>query len=208
MPAERTILLLAILPSLALAETAATPSINMRGECSVSATPDRAQLAATVLRQGHDPARAAADTTQTYNKFRDHVAALQLPDLVLQSDGVQTAQIAETDPDGHQRITGYQGSATLMVETSAVAKLADVMRLAAQDGVDQVSPMSVFVSDDLRKRLIEDCLPKAAADARAKAASLLHGLGLAPGAVLLVDNYNVQGGEAQADFDRAACAGG
>ncbi len=171
------------------------PSITVRGSCTATAEPDRAQLAATVLRQGADPASAAADTTTTYNRFRADVAALKLPDLVLRSDGVQTARLTETDAQGHERITGYQGSATLTVESSAVARLAEVMRVAAQDGVDEMSPMSVFVSEATRERLIGDCLPQAAADARAKAQALLRGLGLAPGPVLRVDGFEAQGAE-------------
>lgn len=192
MAVERALAVLAAWPALALA---ASPSITVRGTCAADAPPDRAQLSATVLRQAADPARAAAAATETYNKFRADVAGLKLPDLVLNSDGVQTARLTETDPQGHTRITGYQGSATLTVETSSVARLAEVMRAAAQDGVDEVSPIAVFVSPGLRDRLVDRCLPQAAADARRRAAALLQGLNLTPGPVLTVDGYEVQGAE-------------
>lgn len=178
-----------------LAGAPAAAQITVRGACSVAAAPDRGALTATIVRRAPDAAGAADAASRAYSAFRAAVTALKLPDAVLRSNGIQTAQLTETDQQGHDRVTGYQGTASLDIETSAIARLAEAMQAAAKAGVDEVAPMRVFLSPAAQDRLVADCLPKAAADARAKAVALLRGLDLGIGAVQRVDGYDVQGGE-------------
>lgn len=188
-------LLAAMTPVIAAAETQA-PSITVQGSCSVRILPDRASVDASAERRGPDASRAIAEATAAYNKFRADVEKLNLPDVQLDSSGVQVGRLPEDDA-APARTPVFVASAGLSIETSKLAGLADVTRLAALDRIDAVSPLQSFVSDALRDRLVAECLPKAAADAKAKAAALLQGVDATLGAVQSVNGIDTGGGGMQ-----------
>lgn len=177
----------------ASASAAEPPSITVDGSCTAQAAPDRASVSVIAERDAPDAAAAASSAITAMNKLRDDVRALALPDAVIQAGGVQIARIeAENSPD---RAPHYTATAQLDVETSSLEGLGRVMQRAAADGIDNVTPMDTYLSPALRDRLVANCLAKAAADARAKAASLLSGLGATLGAAERVSGFSVGGGE-------------
>jgi uncharacterized protein YggE len=186
------ILALGTAPAAALAQTE-PPNIGVSGSCTASATPDRARLFAGAEATNADPGRATAAAIAQYNRFHADVEKLALPDASLTSSGVQTTRTTETR-DGREVPTGYTSSAGLTVETSSIQGLARVMQLAATDGLANIGSMQLYLSDPLRQKLEQSCLPKATADARSRAAAMLSGLGATLGAVLSVTDSDAPDG--------------
>jgi uncharacterized protein YggE len=94
--------------------------------------------------------------------------------------------------NGRLVTTGYTARAGLTVETSSLPGLARVMQQAATDGMANIGSMELFLSEPLRQKLEQSCLPKATADARGRAAALLAGIGASLGDVLSVTSGDTQ----------------
>ena len=176
----------------ALADPA--PSITVQGSCSQTVLPDRARIEATAERRGSDASRAIAEATTTYNRFRADVEKLKLPDVVMDSSGVQVGRVGEDDGNAKPGPVQFSATAGLSVETSSLEGLAQVMHIAALDRIDNLGAMENYLSDALHDRIVAECLPKAAADARTKAQALLRGLNADLGAVQRIDGLDTGGG--------------
>ena len=170
----------------AVAQTAETPRVTATGSCVAEIVPDRARLSVAVTRQGPDVAKVSADTTAAFNAFRRAVDALRLPDAVLAGSGLAVQRVVETGAGQRPVFRGYSASASLQIESSDPARLAEVVPLAAGSRIDDVGEIELSVSDGQRRAVELGCLPKASADARARAAALAEGIGMALGPALLV----------------------
>ena len=184
-------LVCAFAPGLALADAA--PNITVQGSCSESVLPDRARIDVTAERRGPDASRAIAEATTAYNRFRADVEKLKLPDVVLDSSGVQVGRVGEDD-NAKPGPVQFSATAGLSIETSSLEGLAQVMRIAATDRIDNIGSLENYLSDALHDRIVADCLPKATADARTKAQALLRGLKADLGAVQRIDGLDTGGG--------------
>jgi uncharacterized protein len=177
-----------------LAATAAVaaepPSITVQGSCTASAQPDRARIFVGAEATGPDAGRVAAAAITQYNRFRVTIEKLALPDAALTSTGVQTERGTD-ERNGRLVTTGYTARAGLTVETSSLPGLARAMQEAANDGMENIGSMELFLSDPLRRTLEQSCLPKATADARERAASLLSGVGASLGDVLAISSGDI-----------------
>lgn len=188
MPSARAILAAAILCAPAAAAQARpddVPHVTATGTCVAEVVPDRASLTVTVTRQGLDAGRVSADATSAFNTFRRDVDALRLPDAVLSGSGLSFQR--NLDTSGPRPVfRGYTASAGLQIESSDPARLAEVVPLATGSRIDDVGEIVLSVSDAGRRAAELGCLPRASADARARAAALVEGLGLALGPALLI----------------------
>lgn len=187
----RVCLGLAALSSAVLARPAAAQerdaprTVTATGTCTAELAPDRASVGVTVARTGPDVARVAADTTAAFNAFRRAVEGLDLPGAVLSSNGLQLSR--NMDYSGSRPVfRGYAASASLHVESSDPQRLAAVIPLAAGARIDDVSEIVPSVSEAARGKAVLDCLPRASADARAKAEAMARGLGAALGPALRI----------------------
>ena len=172
-------------PAAAQAKLDERPHVTATGTCVADVVPDRAALTVTVTRQGLDAARVSADAVSAFNAFRRDVEALRLPDAVLAGSGLSLQR--NLDASGPRPVfRGYVANAVLHVESSDPARLAEVVPLAAGSRIEDVGEISLMVSDAGRRAAELGCLPRASADARARAAALVEGLSLALGPVLLV----------------------
>lgn len=183
LPAALAALLLA---APALAQTAETPRVTATGTCVAETVPDRARLSVAVTRQGPDVAKVSADATAAFNAFRRAVDDLRLPDAVLAGSGLSVQRVVETGPNQRPVFRGYSASAGLQIESSDPARLAEVVPLAAGSRIDDVGEIELSVSDGQRRAAELGCLPKASADARARAAALAEGIGMALGPALMI----------------------
>lgn len=172
-------------PATAQASLDGRPHVTATGTCVAEVAPDRAALTVTVTRQGLDAARTGADAAAAFNTFRREVDALRLPDAVLAGSGLSLQR--NLDASGARPVfRGYVASAGLQIETSDAARLAEAIPLAAGSRIDDVGEIVLSVSDKGRRAAELGCLPRASADARARAAALAEGLGLALGPALTI----------------------
>ena len=185
-------------------ERDAPRTVTATGTCTAELAPDRAGLSVTVTRTGPDVARVAAEATSAFNAFRRGVEGLDLPGAVLAGDGLQVSR--NMDLSGPRPVfRGYAASASLRVESSDPARLAAVVPLAAGARIDDVGEIVLSVSEAARERAVLDCLPRAGADARAKAEAMARGLGLPLGPALRIADYRV-GGDGPRPFPMPAPA--
>lgn len=175
-----------LLAAPALAQQAETPRVTATGTCVAEIVPDRARLSVAVTRQGPDVARVSADATTAFNAFRRAVDDLRLPDAVLAGSGLSVRRVVETPTGQRPVFRGYSASAGLQIESSDPARLAEVVPLAAGSRIDDVGEIELSVSDGQRRAAELGCLPKASADARARAAAMAEGLGMALGPALMI----------------------
>lgn len=184
-PAALAALLLA---APALAQVPEPPRVTATGTCVAEIAPDRASLSVAVTRQGLDAAKLSAEATTAFNAFRRAVDQLRLPNAVLAGSGVSVRRLLETSPGQRPVFRGYTASASLQIESSDPARLAEVVPLAGGSRIDDVGEIELSVSDGQRRAAELGCLPKASADARTRAAALAEGLGMALGpAVTIAD---------------------
>jgi len=182
---------LLITTSAALAQTA-SPSISVRGTCAVTILPDRARFSATATDDAPDPAHASAKAVNAARRYRADIEKLALADAQITATGVSIQALTE-DFNGKSRPAGFRAQANVSIETSDAPRLGEAMVLAAQDGMGITSDVDSFLAPATREKIISDCLPKASADAKNRAQSLLAGIGAGVGAVLRVDGYDVNG---------------
>jgi uncharacterized protein YggE len=178
------------------ARAAPEPAITVRGTCTEKLVPDRARLAAWVQRDAPTATAAARAAAEAYNRFEHDLRGLGLPGFVLDSNGVQTQRLTDSS-SGRPRAAGFESTAGATIESSSLEGLAEAVRVAGQDGIDNVGAIQSFVSDAARDRAAADCLPRATADARAKAEALLRGLGAGLGGPVRVANLVISGGEGE-----------
>lgn len=178
-----------------------TPHVTATGTCLAELVPDRAALSVAVTRRGPDAARVSADATAVFNALRRDVDALRLPGAVLEGNGLSLRR--NVDGSGQRPVfRGYIASAGLHVESSDPARLAEVIPLAARAGIDDVGEIALSVSEARRRAAELDCLPRASADARARAEALAEGLGVALGPVLRIGESRRDGSAHPVDAAR------
>lgn len=175
-----------LLAAPALAQTAETPRVTVTGSCVAEIVPDRASLSVAVTRQGLDAAKLSAEATAAFNAFRRAVDGLRLPNAVLTGSGLSIRRLLETGPNQRPVFRGYSASASLQIESSDPARLAEVVPLAGGSRIDDVGEIELSVSDGQRRAAELGCLPKASADARARASALAEGIGMALGPALVI----------------------
>ncbi len=189
-----------LIPGLAAAQPAfaqtmaaqTATGITVRGVCSVTLAPDRARLTASVSRDAPDPARAAAEAADIARKYSAGLTAFSLPDGKITTAGITLDRIT-TDDSGKPIRPIFRARAAVTAETSDAPKLGQSMQMAAVDGMTDIGGLDSFLAQATRDRIVADCLPKAAADAKTRAAALLSGVGAVLGPVLRVDGYDIDG---------------
>jgi len=164
----------------------ASNTISVNGEGEVFAVPDIATFSATVQEAGADV--KAAQTTAT-KKINDIYAYLK-------DQGVAEKDIQTTDysanpqyewrqsacpngsycPGGNQVLTGYQVSETLTIKVRDTDKAGDLLAGVGSKGVSSVSGLTFTVDD--HQKIEDEARDKAVADAKAKAQTLAHSLGV------------------------------
>ncbi|APH57892.1 Hypothetical protein GbCGDNIH6_2063 [Granulibacter bethesdensis] len=164
------------------------PQVMATGRCTMVMTPDQASTSVTVAASGSDVNAVLGDATKRFNAFLEAVKALNLPDVKLSGGGVSVAP--EYDYDHGKRILrDYRAQGALHIVTTSIARLAEVAPLAAKNGIDEVGAIDPGISDTTWQAAIMECLPKAAADAKERAAAMASGVGMTIGAPLMISDH-------------------
>jgi uncharacterized protein YggE len=162
------------------ADASAVPTLTVTGHGEVNAKPDKATVGLAVEGQA-DTATAAQQTVNA--AMQKVLAALQkvgIPERSIQTSGLNLSPIYASQKPGQEseppRTVGYRASNTLQVEATDLQLVGQIIDAATTAGANRVEGISFGLDNDLNYRT--DALRAAAAEAKAKAATLADALGL------------------------------
>jgi uncharacterized protein YggE len=158
---------------LSVSAEAAAPErmISASGLCTHSVVPDRGSINIVAMSQDLDLQKASRKTTDAYEKLKSAVQKLNLKDLELSTSEYDLSEINEWQKD-RSVFKGFRARMGLSVTTSEISKLGEVIAVAANEGLHEVSGLRTFLSDAKTESEKESCLEHAVENARAKASRM------------------------------------
>ena len=167
--------------------------ISVTGMCERKVMPDRARITLTVSELQPDANGASKKAMAGYEDLRKDVKAMKLKDAELETSEYSVQE--ESDWVNNKKVhRGFRAKMGLLVSTSDIQKLGDVMVLAAKHGVQEVGSMMTYLSQEKMKETHEDCLKEAILNARAKANEMASVIGGHGGAVISIEETPRNGG--------------
>lgn len=153
-------------------------SLQSQGSCVKSATADKVTVNATVstLHKKYD--NAVQESQKTYNEATKVLKALD-DKLVFNSN--MTVNEEHSWENNQQIFKGIRSSYQISVQTTP--KLLNKVLNTLTEREIKINGVAFSLSDDVRKKLVEDCLVEAAAQAKSYASKLALGLGVELGPV-------------------------
>ncbi|AFV23376.1 outer membrane protein [Methanolobus psychrophilus R15] len=151
-------------------------TISMNGYAEQKVVPDTATLSIGVVVQ-NSTAKGAADE----NAALMSAVIRELKALGLQDKEIQTSYVSvypEYNYDGKPVIVGYSASNNVQITTTNLDKLGDIIDRSTAAGANQIGSISFSVSNDMQKKLREELVNAAVADAASKADMLAGSLGV------------------------------
>lgn len=155
---------------------AAERQVSVSGVCNKSVTPDRGAITLTVEARNSDLKAAIKKATDVYEGLREAVKKLGLENLDLKTSEYSVNEIREWEKD-RQVMKGYRARMGVLVETSSIQRLGEVIALGARHQVNDVGQLQIFLSPQKLQKEQFECLQAAAENARAKAEKLASALG-------------------------------
>jgi uncharacterized protein YggE len=184
------------------ATTAASKTITVTGNGSVTTVPDTATFSFTV-----DTRAKTATAALAQNSTETAAVIAAVKNAGVGSDDIQTSQVSlspEMSQDGTS-IVGYVASNTITVKTD-LARSGKLVDAAVGAGATGVGGPSLSRSD--QAALYRDALKKAVADAKLKAEALAGAAGLTLGSVQTVTEGSSASPPVPFAASKAADAGG
>jgi hypothetical protein len=156
-------------------------TITIQGEGKVTAVPDIGEITVSLVTDNKDATKAMSINNTQSNTL---VAALQ-------KAGIDKKDLTTSNysvypqydySDGRQVLRGYEVTQSLTIKIRDLSKAGDIIALAGQSGVNQVSGLNFTIDDP--EALRQQAREKALANAQAKAAALAKIAGVHLGKVV------------------------
>lgn len=148
--------------------------ISVSGQCIKTVIPDRASIQIFAEAHDKDLKTALNHATQTYEKIRSGVKKAGLENLELTSTDYRLEEIIEWEKD--RRVSkGFRARLGLMVESSSMDKMGDIIAMATREGAQETGALTLFLSPQAQQKEQFSCLETATRDARAKAERMAEG---------------------------------
>ena len=183
MPRGRCVKLIALILLVASQAHAVDRTISVSGQCLRTALPDRGSINVVADNQDTDIKVASRKTTDTYEKIKKQVQALNLKDLELQTSEYSVNEQFDY-VKGKSVSRGFRARMGLFVTTSETARLGEVIAIAAKNSVKDVGALNTFLSDEKARAEREACLEEAIQHASAKAVRMAKAAGARLGKIL------------------------
>lgn len=142
--------------------------IKVQGNCEMKVVPDMGSISFTAENQSKNQKEAVDKTIQQINSLKDSIAKLKLEKLELKNTNYSVYPVREYEKD-KMVDKGTRASLTLEVTTSAIARIGEVMALAAKGDIQNVGALQTFLSIEESQKQYSKCLELAAHDAENKA---------------------------------------
>lgn len=178
--------------------------IHVSGECLRKVTPDRAAVTVTAEFNDASSQVASKKAMDLYKKIIDRVKKLNLKDQELETSEF-SLQEEFTWLNNSRKSKGFKARHGLRVETSEMGRLGEVLNLAAEMNIRNVSGLETFVARETLKTEQEACLETAFQNAKSKAERISKAAGVRLGSAVRItesegaDHFNYQNFEGAAD---------
>lgn len=202
--------LAASLPAVAAAQPAApqppgppVPTVVVRGEGEVRATPDMATIGLGAEHTAPTPKEAQAVVARVMTAVQQRLVAAGVPKEAIRTTAYDVQ--ARIDwVNGKQVPRGYLARHAVDVRVDDIAKVGELLELAIAAGGTSVQG----VRFDLKQRdaLEREALTKAVADARARAEAAAAGAGSTVAGIVRIEEAGVMGGGPEPVMMRMAAA--
>ena len=156
--------------------------VTVQGLCHRQVTSDRGAIILTAETTDMDLNSATHRTTAIYDRVREAVKRLNLENADLQTVEYSVSENREWEKS-KSIFKGYRARMGLRVATSSIAKLGEVISIAAREQVKDVGSLTTFMSNEKQMKERLGCLQEASENARARADKLANSLGAKLGEV-------------------------
>lgn len=144
------------------------PSISLTGECLRQIPQDRASLTLTAEFLDANAGTSAKKATSQYNEVLARVKKLNLKDAEVSTSEYSVQE--DFDYKANTRKSrGFKARNGVQIETSEIERVGEVIKVATDLGVKNISGLSMFVSNARWKAERESCLEEAYLNAKSKA---------------------------------------
>lgn len=143
-------------------------AISVNGNCIKTVTFDRGEIVVTADVLDADLQKATKRAAETYESVRAAVQKLNLKNVELMTNEYSVTEQKEWEKE-RTVSKGFRARMGLKVTTSEISRLGEVIQIAANQKVRDVSALRSFLSDEKAKVERESCLEEAVQNAQAKA---------------------------------------
>jgi len=164
-------------------------TISVRGECLVRLTPDRGRLNLTARWVDKSPSEATGKVQEKYSRLMAKVRKMSLKDQELATSQLQLVEDFDY-PNGKRVSRGFSASLGLSIETSEISRLGEILKIAQEEKIEEISGLQTFESELKVKSAREDCLVEALKNAQKKASALALAGGVKLGSLVAVVEGN------------------
>ncbi|MES2854401.1 MAG: SIMPL domain-containing protein [Bdellovibrionota bacterium] len=159
--------------------------VVVNGICSKSVVPDRGSINVVATTQDLDLQKASKKTTEAYEKLKGAVQKLNLKDVEISTTEYSLSEVRDWEKE-KSVFKGFRARMGLGITTSEIARLGEVIQLAANQNLKEVGALNAFLSDAKIQTERESCLEDAIANARSKATRMAKAAGGKVGKALVV----------------------
>ncbi len=159
----------------ARAEAKEERTVTVSGVCKRSVVPDRGAIVVTAEFRDSDLRTASKKAQDAYERVRSQVQKMSLEDLQMRTSEYGVNQVREWEKN-KMVSKGFQARMGLEVSSSQVARMGEVIALAAREGLQDVGGLRTFLSETKLLQEQTSCLQEAAQNARVKAERLASAL--------------------------------
>jgi len=166
--------------------------ITATGECVAKVAHDRGRVSVGSTRIAKTPSDASREVNKDHVAIKEAIKNLKLPDFTTQTERYVVEQNCSYE-SGKRVCDGFRASVSTNFETSDLARLGELVVLAAKMGSNEVSDVVTFPSTESLRREREACLEAATRNAAAKANQIAKGAGVTLGGLIAVTESSGSG---------------
>lgn len=163
----------------------ATTGITVSGECLTKVLNDRGGVTVGSTALAKTPQLASDQAVKQHEEIKQEVKRLNLKEATTETASYQVYQECSY-ADGKRRCEGFRAHIATRFETSEIARVGEVIALAAKLGSEEVSGLEIFASPAQVKSARESCLEIATKNAFDKAQKIAIGAGVKLGKVTAI----------------------
>ncbi len=154
-------------------------SISVNADAQTEVAPDKAEISFSVVSRGADPALIQQDNDRTVQAITEAVQALGVPAENIKTVGYSLDRWTEWSENDKTMVDkGYVLTNSVRVVTYRVEQAGTILKLAVQNGANNVDGVSFGLSDNLSRSTYNLLLEQAAGNAGQKAQAMASASGV------------------------------
>ena len=151
-------------------------TLSVTGSSSQLVIPDTASINIGVITKAMTARDASDKNAQAMNAVINVLKNLSIQEKDIRTSALSIQPEYNYPTERAPVITGYSASNNVEVTTTMLDKLSDIVDMSVAGGANQVNGISFTVSEEKQKKIQEELLAKAVADADSKAKKLAENL--------------------------------